>query len=68
MNLLFLDITQVSKSVVFLADGLLTYTLLAYYLTRGVSPDKAKFFQPLIIGNQYNFTLILPHQKVEKPL
>ena len=32
MNLLFLDITQVSKSVVFLADGLLTYTLFAYYL------------------------------------
>ena len=53
MNLLFLDITQVSKSVVFLADGLLTYTLLAYYLTRGVSPDNAKFCQPVIIGNQH---------------
>ena len=37
----------------------------AYYIiTRGVSPDNVHFCQPVVIGNQYSFTLILPHQKI----
>ena len=31
--------------------------------TRGVSPDNVNFCQPVIIGNQFNFTFILPLQK-----
>ena len=32
-------------------------------ITRGLSPDNVKFCQPVIIGNQYNFTSFLPDQK-----
>ena len=39
------------------------HSMFILYITRGVSPDNVNFCQPVIIGNQFNFTFILPIQK-----